>query len=231
MTTPRPAARPAHPEMFAVLGLTTAARHAPILLLSPYAGLLVDRYAACCWSRRRASLSSRLSSELVLTGDIRIWQVVVFAVLFGMLSAADNPARQAFVQEIVGRSLTTGNATIQLASDPEYRGRVTALWSMALLEARRSAHRSSARCPTWPARGAPSASAPSQRQPPSSSAADVAGATAQRAGPQPAWHLVRRLRDDERLPLVRGYRGGGRVVQVKVRLHEFGGCEREPLVE
>jgi hypothetical protein len=26
------------------LGLTTAARYAPILLLSPYAGLLVDRY-------------------------------------------------------------------------------------------------------------------------------------------------------------------------------------------
>jgi predicted MFS family arabinose efflux permease len=29
--------------------------------------------------------------------------------------------------------LTTGNATIQLASDPEYRGRVTALWLMALV--------------------------------------------------------------------------------------------------
>ena len=29
--------------------------------------------------------------------------------------------------------LTTGNATVQLASEPEYRGRVTALWSMALV--------------------------------------------------------------------------------------------------
>jgi len=29
--------------------------------------------------------------------------------------------------------LTTGNSTIQLASDPGYRGRVTALWSMALV--------------------------------------------------------------------------------------------------
>src|ERR1700747_3762250 len=28
-----------------ILGLTTAARYAPLLLLSPYAGLLVDRYA------------------------------------------------------------------------------------------------------------------------------------------------------------------------------------------
>jgi MFS family permease len=29
--------------------------------------------------------------------------------------------------------LTTGNATIQLASEPRYRGRVTALWSMAFV--------------------------------------------------------------------------------------------------
>jgi hypothetical protein len=28
---------------------------------------------------------------------------------------------------------TTGNSTIQLASEPDYRGRVTALWSMALV--------------------------------------------------------------------------------------------------
>jgi Transmembrane secretion effector len=27
--------------------------------------------------------------------------------------------------------LTTGNSTVQLASEPDYRGRVTALWSMA----------------------------------------------------------------------------------------------------
>ena len=29
--------------------------------------------------------------------------------------------------------LTSGNSTIQLASDPAYRGRVTALWSLALV--------------------------------------------------------------------------------------------------
>jgi MFS family permease len=29
--------------------------------------------------------------------------------------------------------LTTGNATVQLASDPHYRGRVMALWSTALV--------------------------------------------------------------------------------------------------
>ena len=29
--------------------------------------------------------------------------------------------------------LTTGNSTIQLASEPDHRGRVAALWSMALV--------------------------------------------------------------------------------------------------
>ncbi len=43
-----------------VLGLTTAARYAPILLLSPYAGLLVDRY-----SKRHVLLATQTGLGLV----------------------------------------------------------------------------------------------------------------------------------------------------------------------
>ena len=43
-----------------ILGLTTAARYAPILLLSPYAGLLVDRY-----SKRHVLLATQLRLGLV----------------------------------------------------------------------------------------------------------------------------------------------------------------------
>ena len=110
-----------------ILGLTTAARYAPILLLSPYAGLLVDRYP-----KRRVLLGTQAGLGLVsaalgvavLAGDIRLWQVVVLAVLFGVLSAVDNPARQAFVQEVVGHDL--GNAvTLGIAE----------LWSFRICEA------------------------------------------------------------------------------------------------
>jgi len=38
-----------------ILGLTTAARYAPILMLSPYAGLLVDRYP-----KRRVLLGTQI---------------------------------------------------------------------------------------------------------------------------------------------------------------------------
>ena len=98
-----------------VLGLTTAARYAPILLLSPYAGLLVDRH-----SRRRVLLATQAGLGLVsavlgvsvLTGNVRLWQVVVLALLFGTLSAVDNPARQAFVAEVVGHDLVRNAVTL-----------------------------------------------------------------------------------------------------------------------
>jgi MFS family permease len=98
-----------------ILGLTTAARYAPILLLSPYAGLLVDRD-----SKRHVLLATQTGLGLVsaalgvsvLTGSIRLWQVVVLAVLFGTFSAVDNPARQAFTQEVVGRDLVRNAVTL-----------------------------------------------------------------------------------------------------------------------
>jgi MFS family permease len=97
------------------LGLTTAARYAPILLLSPYAGLLVDRYAKrriLLGTQAGLGLVSAVLGAAVLTGDIRLWQVVVLAVLFGILSAVDNPARQAFTQEVVGHDLVRNAVTL-----------------------------------------------------------------------------------------------------------------------
>jgi MFS family permease len=98
-----------------VLGLTTAARYAPILLLSPYAGLLVDRYAkrrVLLGTQAGLGLVSAVLGAAVLTGDIRLWQVVVLSTAFGILSAVDNPARQAFVQEVVGRDTVRDAVTL-----------------------------------------------------------------------------------------------------------------------
>ncbi|MER6442615.1 MFS transporter [Streptomyces sp. NPDC001185] len=102
-----------------LLGLTTAARYAPLLLLSPYAGLMVDRFP-----KRRVLLASQFGLGLVsvvlgtsvLTGSVRLWQVIVLAMLFGMFSAVDNPARQAFVQELVGHDLVRNAVTLNSTS-------------------------------------------------------------------------------------------------------------------
>jgi MFS family permease len=98
-----------------ILGLTTAARYAPILLLSPYAGLLVDRYAkrhVLLVTQAGLGVVSALLGAAVLTGTVRLWQVVVLAVAFGLFSAVDNPARQAFTQEVVGRDLVRDAVTL-----------------------------------------------------------------------------------------------------------------------
>ena len=98
-----------------LLGLTTAARYAPVLLLTPYAGLLVDRF-----NKRRVLLVTQvglgcvslLLGLAVLSEEVRLWQVIVLAVAFGTFSAADNPGRQAFVSEVVGPSLVRNAVTL-----------------------------------------------------------------------------------------------------------------------
>jgi MFS family permease len=98
-----------------ILGLATAARYGPILLLSPSAGLLVDRYPkrhVLLATQAGLGLVSAVLGVAVLTGEIRLWQVIALGVLFGTFSAVDNPARQAFVQEVVGRDLVRNAVTL-----------------------------------------------------------------------------------------------------------------------
>jgi MFS family permease len=98
-----------------VLGLATATRYGPILVLSPYGGLLVDRRP-----KRRILLVTQAGlgavslvlGLAVLSGIVQLWQVFVLALAFGAFSAVDNPARQAFVSEMVGPSLVRNAVTL-----------------------------------------------------------------------------------------------------------------------
>jgi MFS family permease len=91
-----------------ILGLTTAARYAPVLLTSPYAGLLVDRLpkrGTLLVTQAGLGVVSAVMGISVLANAITIWRVVVLGVVFGLFTGIDNPARQAFVQQLVGRDL------------------------------------------------------------------------------------------------------------------------------
>lgn len=98
-----------------VLGAVTAARYVPVLLLTPYAGLIVDR------SRKRtvlivtaASLAalSLLMGAVIAVGEVSLGVVFIAAIAFGCLSALDNPARQAFIPELVGDDLIHNAVTL-----------------------------------------------------------------------------------------------------------------------
>jgi MFS family permease len=87
-----------------LLGVVGFCGQIPALLLSPFAGVLVDR-----WSRHRvlvvtqvlAMAQSFTLAALALTGVIAVWHVALLSVLQGFVNAFDIPARQALVVELV----------------------------------------------------------------------------------------------------------------------------------
>jgi MFS family permease len=87
------------------LGLVVALQTLPVLLLGPYGGVVADRVDK---RRLMIALQSMMGvlalvlGILTVTGAVRLWQVFVLAFLLGLNNAFENPARQAFVLEMVG---------------------------------------------------------------------------------------------------------------------------------
>src|SRR5215218_4122036 len=89
-----------------VLGLVTALQTIPVLLFGPWGGVVADRFP-----KRRifyvtqavSSVLALLLGTLVATGAIRIEMVYLVALCLGAVTAVDNPTRQAFVVEMVGK--------------------------------------------------------------------------------------------------------------------------------
>ena len=87
------------------LGLVVALQTLPVLLLSPYGGVIADRMDK---RRLMVMLQSAMGIQalalgvLTLTGAVRFWQIGVLAVLLGLNNAFENPARQSFMLELVG---------------------------------------------------------------------------------------------------------------------------------
>jgi MFS family permease len=87
------------------LGLVVALQMLPVLFLAPYAGVIADRV-----DKRRLIIAVQAVMGvlalalglLTVTGVVQLWQVFVLAALLGVATAFDNPARQAFVMELVG---------------------------------------------------------------------------------------------------------------------------------
>ncbi|MDZ4719285.1 MAG: MFS transporter [Roseiflexaceae bacterium] len=88
------------------LGLVTALQFLPVLLLSLVGGVITDR-----WLKHRlviitqvaALIQAVIFATLVATGAIQLWHVYILALLQGIITAIDNPVRQSFVVELVGR--------------------------------------------------------------------------------------------------------------------------------
>ena len=92
------------------LGITTGLQFLPVLLLSPYAGVIADRFP----KRRLLQVTQAVmaGASLVLglitvLGVVEVWHVYLLAFVFGIGSAFDAPARQSFVSELVDQDDVT----------------------------------------------------------------------------------------------------------------------------
>jgi len=95
-----------------LLGLVGFCGQIPAFVVSPVAGVLTDR-----WNRHRtlvitqslAMTQAALMAVLALTGLIAVWQVIVLAVVLGLVNAFDMPTRHAFLIEMVEDRADLGN--------------------------------------------------------------------------------------------------------------------------
>ncbi|QGN33646.1 MFS transporter [Microlunatus sp. Gsoil 973] len=94
-----------HGSGFAV-GVTTALQFLPMLLITPYGGVIADRFdkrTILRLTQTWMALTAGVLGLLTVLGVAQVWEVFLLAFVFGMGTAFDNPARQAFVSEVVGR--------------------------------------------------------------------------------------------------------------------------------
>jgi MFS family permease len=88
------------------LGITTGLQFLPLLLFSLWGGVIADRY-----SKRKILMATQtmmgvlalILGVLALTGTVRLWHVYALALLIGLATVVDNPTRQAFAVEMVGK--------------------------------------------------------------------------------------------------------------------------------
>ncbi|MGP4026528.1 MFS transporter [Actinomadura sp. 3N407] len=88
------------------LGITTGLQFLPMLLFGLWGGVIADRYP-----KRRVLVLTQVSMGvlalilglLAVTGAAQVWHVYVLAFGLGLATVVDNPTRQSFVVEMVGR--------------------------------------------------------------------------------------------------------------------------------
>jgi MFS family permease len=89
------------------VGIATGLQFLPLLMFSLWGGMIADRYP-----KRRVLMVTQASmgglalilGVLAVTGVVQPWHVYLLAFGLGMVTVVDNPTRQSFASEMVGRN-------------------------------------------------------------------------------------------------------------------------------
>jgi len=96
-----------------MLGIVTFAGQIPSLFITPFAGVFADRMnrkKVIMGTQIAAMLLSLALAILVLSDVVQIWQIVLLAVLSGIVNSIDTPFRHAFIRDIVDDTSQMSNA-------------------------------------------------------------------------------------------------------------------------
>ncbi|MFP5313499.1 MAG: MFS transporter [Actinomycetes bacterium] len=104
------------------VGITVALQFLPSLLLGPWGGMVADRFAKrkiLILCQGMAAVLAATLATLALTGVIVVWHVYAIALVLGLVTVLDQPARQVFVNELVGprylrNAISVNSTTFQL---------------------------------------------------------------------------------------------------------------------
>lgn len=88
-----------------LLGLVSAAQFLPVLLVSLYAGVVIDRVSKrnlLIFTQSSLALLALILAVLVSTKTVQYWHILTLALLLGVVNSFDMPVRQSYVVELVG---------------------------------------------------------------------------------------------------------------------------------
>jgi MFS family permease len=88
------------------LGTVITLQFLPVMIFALFGGVLADRLPkrkSLVVTQSLLTIQAAIFGALVATGVITLWHVYMLAVIQGLITAIDNPLRQAFLFEMVGK--------------------------------------------------------------------------------------------------------------------------------
>lgn len=119
------------------LGAVAAVQFLPILILGPWGGVIADRYKKIrllFFTQFASGILALILGILVVTNSVQLWMIYVLAATLGLVTVIDNPVRQTFVPEMVGKDqlanavgLNSTEISVARALGPVVGGSIIAL--------------------------------------------------------------------------------------------------------
>lgn len=96
-----------------LMGIIMFAGTVPSIFISPFAGVLIDRFnkhRLLIIIQTLFMIEAFIIAILTLAGIVKIWHIIVLSLLMGITNSFDIPLRQAFVVQLIDANEDLGNA-------------------------------------------------------------------------------------------------------------------------